>query len=240
MLKLLLTKKWIGLTIAVIILIPTFESLSDWQYRRLEARLAYNAAVINSEKSPVVPFVQLAPKGELLTETDVWRNVSAVGTFLPNEQYLVRKKSLDSEAGLWVVTPFVLTDGTKITVVRGWTAAGASAQESPQLSPVTTEQVELVGRLRQISPQNLAEPNDIPAGQRVGIDPKYGTAYLELISANPPLSNSEIRTLPAPTLTEGTHRSYAIQWQIFAVMLVGGYLILFRQDLIERRKLPVV
>lgn len=240
MIKLFLTKKWIGLTIAVIILIPTFKSLSDWQYRRLDARLSYNATVINSEKSPVVPFTKLAPQGELITKTDIWRTVSAVGSFLPNEQYLVRKKSLDSEAGLWVVTPFALTDGTKITVVRGWTAAGASAQESPQLSPVTSEQVELVGRLRQINSQNQAEPDDIPSGQRVGIDPKYGTAYLELISANPPLSNSEVITLPAPTLTEGTHRSYAIQWRIFAVMLVGGYLILFRQDLIERRKLPVV
>ena len=240
MLKLLLTKKWLGLTIAVLILIPTFKTLSDWQYRRLDARLAYNKAVLTSEKSPTVPFTQLAPGGQLLNESDVWRNVSAVGNFLPNEQYLVRKKSLDSEAGLWVVTPFALTDGTKITVVRGWTAAGQSAQVSPPLSPVTTNEIELIGRLRQISPLNQNEPNDIPAGQRIGIDPKYGSAYLELISANPPLSNNEVITLPAPTLTEGTHRSYAIQWQIFSVMLVGGYLILFRQDLIERRKLPIV
>lgn len=240
MFKLLFTKKWIALTIAVIVLIPAFKSLSDWQYRRLDTRLAYNATVLNSEAAPTVEFIKIAPEGNLENSSDLWRTVTATGNFLPTEQYFVRKKSLDSEAGLWVVTPFQLLTGEKITVVRGWTAAGSSAQVNPQLSQVTQTQVQLTGRLRQISPLNVDEPSDIPAGQRVGIDPKYGTAYLELISANPPLENAEITLLPPPKVTEGTHRSYAIQWRIFAVMLIIGYVILFRNDLIERRKLPVV
>lgn len=240
MFKLFFTKKWIAMTLAVIVLIPAFESLSDWQYRRLDSRLAYNSQVTNAQASLPVSFNQLAPNGILENKLDIWRPVTALGNFLPNEQYLIRKKSLDSEAGLWVVTPFQLVDGTKINVVRGWTAAGSSAQVSPQLSAVDTAQLELTGRLRQINPPNLVEPTDIPVGQRIGLDPKYGDAYLELVSANPPLNNPEVLTLPGPKITEGTHRSYAIQWQIFAVMLIIGYAILFRNDLIERRKLPVV
>ncbi len=240
MFKLLFTKKWIALTLAVIVLIPAFESLSDWQYRRLDSRLSYNAQVTTAQAFAPVPFAQLAPNGVLQNSTDIWRPVTAIGNFLPSEQYLIRKKSLDSEAGLWVVTPFQLLDGTKINVVRGWTAAANSAQDSPELSAVTTTQIELTGRLRQISPLNVIEPADIPTGQRIGLDPKYGDAYLELVKAQPPLNNPEVLLLPGPKITEGTHRSYAIQWQIFAVMLVIGYAILFRNDLIERRKLPIV
>ncbi len=240
MLKLFFTKKWLTLTLITIILIPSFKSLSDWQYRRLDARLSYNATIVNSETAAAVPFMQLAPQGQLQNESDIWRTVTASGNFLLEEQYLVRKKSLDSEAGLWVVTPFVLSDGTKITVVRGWTAAGSSAQVSPELTQVSNERYDLTGRLRVISPANVIEPSDLPVGQRVGINPEYGDAYLELITASPKLNTPEVIPLPAPTLTEGTHRSYAIQWRIFAVMLIIGYAILFRNDLVDRRKLPIV
>jgi cytochrome oxidase assembly protein ShyY1 len=80
----------------------------------------------------------------------------------------------------------------------------------------------------------------LPDGQRIGFDPQFGTAYIQLVKAEPNLSNPEITTLPQPKLTEGTHRSYAIQWLIFIAMLIIGYVILLRNDLINRDKLPIV
>lgn len=240
MFKFLLTPKWIALTLAVIVLIPTFKALSDWQWNRFNNRQNLNNSVIDSQQKPSVPFIELAPTGELISTTDQWRSVTATGQFIANEQYLIRKKSLDSDPGLWVVTPFRLDTGQVITVVRGWTAAAASAQLSPDLTPLPNTKFELSGRLRQITLPIKAEPNDLPPGQRVGIDPKYGTAYLELVSANPALQTPEILTLPGPKLSEGTHRSYAIQWIIFIVMLVGGYGVLIRNELVNRRKLTTM
>ena len=240
MFKVLLTKKWIALTLIVLILNPVFKSLSDWQYRRLAARQEFNAQIINAQKLPASEFTSVAANGQIQVQADLWRTVTATGSFLVDEQYLLRKRSLESEAGLWVVTPFKTINGQIITVVRGWTAAGASATQSPELSSLTTQQVTLTGRLREITPKYFDEPADLPAGQRMGIDPKYGDAYLELVSSTPELNNPEVKSLPMPTLTDGPHHSYALQWLLFMVMLDGGYLILLRNDLIERRKLTVV
>ncbi|MEY4311534.1 MAG: hypothetical protein RLZZ571_304 [Actinomycetota bacterium] len=240
MFKVLFSKKWIALSLIVLILNPVFKSLSDWQYRRLASRQEFNAQIINAQKLPSSEFTSITKNGKIQSPTDLWRTVTATGSFIVEEQYLLRKRSLESEAGLWVVTPFKTFDGQVITVVRGWTAAGASATQNPELSSLTTQQVTLTGRLREISPKNVVEPTDLPSGQRMGINPKYGEAYLELVSSNPELDNPEIVNLPMPTLTDGPHHSYALQWLLFMVMLDGGYLILLRNDLIERRKLTVV
>jgi cytochrome oxidase assembly protein ShyY1 len=139
-----------------------------------------------------------------------------------------------------VVTPFKLTSGEVITVVRGWTPAAKSALDTPKLNPAPEQQLEINGRLRLFNIRDLTEPSDLPIGQRIGINPEYGLAYLELTSTNPDISSDEITYLPPPALTEGPHRSYAIQWLIFIAMLIGGYLILLRNDLVNRSKLPTV
>lgn len=240
MLKVLLTPKWIALTLVVLVLTPTFKSLSDWQYRRLAQRQAFNATVINSQAKLPTDFLALAPLGELSNKADEWRKVTATGKFLSDQQYFLRKRSLDSEAGLWVVTPFEVNSGQTITVVRGWVAAGNSATDNPKVSAIPSDELTITGWLREISPKNVTEPKDLPAKQRIGINPQFGTAYIQFESSKPALSNPEITVLPLPTLTDGPHHSYAIQWLLFMVMLDGGYLILLRNDLIERRKLPVV
>lgn len=237
LIKLLFTPKWIALSLVTLTLIPTFKALSDWQWRRLDQRISFNSELESEVNLPAVPFTQLSPDGKFLKATDMWHPVTAKGIFLIDQQYLVRKKSLNAQAGLWVVTPLKLNNGKIITVVRGWVPAGEDAKSSPQLTAIKATPIELVGRLRQISSTNLSEPNDLPIGQRLSIDPKYGNAYLELVTSNPNLQTPEITPIPLPELTEGPHRSYAIQWLIFIVMLIGGYLILLRNDLIGQSEL---
>lgn len=240
MFKILFSPKWIALTLVVFAFVPLFKELSDWQWRRLDQRLSYNNQISSAQEKSVTAFITLAPSGNIENTSDLYRNVNASGVFLFNDQYLVRKKSLDSEAGLWVVTPFKTSQGQVFNVVRGWVAAGASASTSPELSKFDDVTYTISGRLRQISPTNLIEPNDLPPGQRAGIDPRYGDAYFELVNSEPALNTPEVIVLPMPTLTEGTHRSYAIQWLFFMGMLIIGYFILLRNDLIAKRKLPVV
>jgi cytochrome oxidase assembly protein ShyY1 len=64
-------------------------------------------------------------------------------------------------------------------------------------------------------------------------------AYVEMTASEPESLTSEIRTLPAPEVTEGTHRSYAIQWIFFEIMTVIGWIILVRNEVKEQRKATV-
>lgn len=235
MFKFLLSPKWLILTLVAVILLPTFKSLSDWQYRRLAQRQAHNSVVINAKQQPATSFESLTSNGSLGNPNDEWRTVTATGNFLQDQTYLLRKRSLDSEAGLWVVTPFKLLNGNVITVVRGWTPAAASAKETPTLSPLPTEQVALTGRMRLMSATPSPEPSDLPARQRLWLNPDLGTAYLELVSSEPELNTPEITLLPAPELSEGNHHSYAIQWLLFAAMLVIGYAVLLRTDYLAHK-----
>lgn len=240
MFKVLFSTKWIVLTLIVLIAIPAFKELSDWQYRRLVTRQDFNESVKSSLAKPVTSFELIAPYGNLADLKDEWRPITATGKFLEDQQYFLRKRSLDSQPGLWVVTPFKLVSGQIITVVRGWTPAAKSASETPALTKLPNENYEIYGRLRLIGTQDKAEPADLPIGQRINLNPEFGLAYLELTSSIPTITNNQITSLPAPKLTEGPHRSYAIQWLIFIVMLVGGYAILLWNDLFNRRELPIV
>jgi cytochrome oxidase assembly protein ShyY1 len=64
-------------------------------------------------------------------------------------------------------------------------------------------------------------------------------AYVEMTASRPESKTSDIRTLPAPEVTEGAHRSYAIQWLFFEIMTVIGWIILVRNELKEQRKISL-
>jgi len=57
-----------------------------------------------------------------------------------------------------------------------------------------------------------------------------------MTASRPESRSAEIRELPAPEVTEGNHRSYAIQWTFFEFLTVVGWVVLVRNEVIERRK----
>jgi cytochrome oxidase assembly protein ShyY1 len=170
--------------------------------------------------------------------------VRLTGTWVPQSQVLVRKQSLDSNTGLWVVTPLLLTDGTIVIVNRGWTPAANSALESPVVSQLPTGTVEVLGRVRAVIPRGKPAPTDLPAGQvdRIvpleisALDLTISNSYVEMTASRPESRTAEISQLPAPEVTDGNHRSYAIQWTFFEFLTVLGWCVLVRNEVIERRK----
>jgi cytochrome oxidase assembly protein ShyY1 len=60
-----------------------------------------------------------------------------------------------------------------------------------------------------------------------------------MTASRPESKSADIRTLPAPEVTEGAHRSYAIQWMFFEIMTVIGWIILVRNELKEQRKIAL-
>jgi cytochrome oxidase assembly protein ShyY1 len=98
--------------------------------------------------------------------------------------------------------------------------------------------VEVSGRVREVVNRTKPKPSDLPAGQvdtvaplEISNGPKtVSNIYLEMTTSNPESRPDEIRELPAPEVTEGPHRSYALQWIFFAIMTVIGWIVLVRNE----------
>ncbi|MEY3607103.1 MAG: hypothetical protein RL289_1283 [Actinomycetota bacterium] len=228
-------------------MLPAFQALSNWQWHRLSDRQIYNVQIQEQiDKPPVLIEEVLTTAGDakVIPDHSQWRTVELTGVWLQTDQVLVRKKSLESDLGLWVVTPLKLTDGTVVMVNRGWTAAANSAVDSPVVADVPTGSIEVLGRLREVTPRTKPGPTDLPEGQVDRIIPleivdspeTLTNAYVEMTASRPESKSADIRTLPAPEVTEGAHRSYAIQWMFFEIMTVIGWVILVRNEVKEQRK----
>lgn len=247
MFKFLLQPKWIAVTLFCLIALPAFQALSNWQWHRLDQRHVYNKLILAEIAKPEVPILDLVDHGSsplALLEEAQWRTVEATGVWVPSDQVLVRKKSLESDLGLWVVTPLQLADGTIIMVNRGWTAAANSAVDSPVVTDTPAGQVEVLGRVRDVQQRKKPAPTDLPDGQVDQIVPleivdspnTLSNVYLEMTASRPESRSNDIRELPAPEITEGPHRSYAVQWIFFEIMTVIGWVVLVRNEVLEQKK----
>lgn len=204
-------------------------------------------AQINKEPIPITELIVDIDGAKSVPEDSQWRTVEITGVWLQDNQVLVRKKSLESDLGLWVVTPLQLADGTIVMINRGWTAAANSAVDSPVVSDVPIGTIEVLGRLRDVTERTKPAPTDLPEGQVDRIVPTeivdspdtLTNAYVEMTASRPESRSTEIRSLPAPEVTEGAHRSYAIQWIFFEIMTVIGWIILVRNEVKEQRKAAV-
>lgn len=245
--KFLLTPKWLFVTLICLALLPGFQALSNWQWHRLHDRQAYNVEIqAEIDKSPVVISELLIPGADSKTvpSKSQWRTVELTGTWLQGKQVLVRKKSLESDLGLWVVTPLRLSDGTVVMINRGWTAAANSAVDSPVVASVPSGTIEVLGRLRDVQARTKPAPTDLPLGQVDRIIPleivnspeTLSNAYVEMTASRPESKSADIRTLPEPEVTEGAHRSYALQWMFFEIMTVIGWTILVRNEFKDQQK----
>lgn len=244
--KFLLTPKWILVTLICFGMLPAFQALSNWQWHRLSDRQVYNVQIQSQiEKEPVAVSDIVIENSDSKTVPDdtQWRTVEMTGTWMQPDQVLVRKKSLESNLGLWVVTPLRLGDGTIVMINRGWTAAANSAIDSPAVADVPSGTIEVLGRIREVQERTSPAPTDLPEGQVDRIIPMeivsstdtLSNAYIEMTASRPESKTAEIRTLPEPEVTEGAHRSYALQWMFFEIMTVIGWIILVRNELKDQR-----
>ncbi len=245
MLKFLLTPKWVALTVVALLLQPAFWELSQWQWRRLHQRETYNAVIIKNQALEPAPLEEIISTGSQATTIDKtyeWRRIDVVGTWLTNKQVLVRKQTYESNLGFWVITPFESTSGLTILVNRGWIAATDSALSTPSVQSPPNGLVEILGRTRIVTPRTKTRPADLPMKQVDGVHPDevlpstelVSNAYLELTASTPESRTSDLQPILAPEVTEGPHRSYALQWIFFAIMTLIGWGVLVRKELQDR------
>jgi cytochrome oxidase assembly protein ShyY1 len=216
---------------------------SQWQFHRGVARHERNAQINSHIDLPITEIKNVAAD----PISHEWQRVRVNGKFDADRQILLRNHYNEGKYGFEALTAFTSVDGATFWVDRGWVQAGATATEQPDLPATPIGEVSIVGRLRLDSslPQGnffaiptgkssglISEANAQSSNSVNGIESDY---YLDLLEGNLPELTPAV-VAEVPELTDGPHFAYALQWVIFAgLVLYGRFLI--RREVLTREEL---
>jgi cytochrome oxidase assembly protein ShyY1 len=234
--KFAFSRRWAGYLALTILFAAVCSGLGVWQLaRRDEALAEINKVATNFDAAPV-PVAEALPARDAFNESQKWMRVKLTGTYLTDEQLLVRNRPLHGP-GFEVLTPLLLTDGTVFVVDRGWLPTGAR-QDAPDTVPEPPAgQVTVVARLKAGEPtlpgrgasgNQIATINLDDIAQRVG-QPTYTGAYGLMASEDPAPAERPI-AITKPSPDEGPHLSYAFQWFVFGLLAFVGFGWAVRQE----------
>lgn len=236
--------RWLLSHLFVLTCVVAFVNLGFWQLRRLDERRALNATVSSRMDASPVPLADVISPGadREAVEQARFREVQATGRYRVEEQVRIANRSNEGAAGWWIVTPLDLGDGTVVVVNRGWVPLtvgdGAPEAFAPPSGTVT-----LTGLVRRSGggpppPPGSTRPPASPVDQLGRVDLALlagqvrGTmypVYLDLHAQLPPQPGELPIPVPRPTLDEGSHFSYAMQWFTFAGLTAVVYPLLLRR-----------
>jgi len=221
--------------------------LGFWQLDRLAARRQRNEQVAQRLALPPIELNAL-PRD---SAGWLYRRVTVRGHYDPVRTIILPARYLGGIPGVHVVTPLRLEPGPAVLVNRGWLPAA----DGINVDPATfreAEPVELEGLLLPFfGPESSLGRRSGDAGARTsrGAHARDGFRRVwftmdetALRAQFPyPLGRVHILALPAgdrgtgprrldpPSLSQGPHLSYAIQWFSFAAIALGGWIALVRK-----------
>jgi len=205
--------------------------LGFWQISRWHEKQALNAALRSGlERAPLSLRTTALPLDSLRG-----RRVSVTGVLDETHHVLLSGRANNGSPGVNVVTPLVVGKGSSAVLVnRGWLyapdAATARAQDYPE--PGELDVVGIAEGLRRGSegpPMRTLESDSTTLLSARWLD--FDSLSLRLPYAiapfvirqlpGPGVPDIPLRTPPRP-LDESMHLSYAVQWFLFAAILLGG------------------
>ncbi|MFQ5947386.1 MAG: SURF1 family protein [Acidimicrobiia bacterium] len=241
----MLSRRWIFGHLVAVAVVVLFVNLGFWQLRRLDERRQLNALVEARMDGPAVPLRELrsvpGPDGdESLGQLD-YRRVVVSGLYDPEQEVLVLGKTYAGRTGYHVLTPLV-TDGEAVLVSRGWVPIEWGDPPVPEAVPPSGP-VEVTGVLlpSRSGSGSSVDGDRVEVMTREDIDlvdaqTRYQLLpdYLLLAMQAPAQGDFPVPADP-PRLGEGRHLSYAVQWFLFASIVVVGYPVLLRKTLRHER-----
>lgn len=243
MYRFLLRPKWLLFLAGCVALAVVFVGLGNWQLSRLDQRKAQNSVVLEAREGTPQQVASVLSTTSEPQRSDEYRRVVATGRYDTAHEYLVRGKTVDEEAGLFVLTPLITADGTDLLVARGWIAPNpAGANVAPTVPPAPTGEVTVIGRVRRSESGALQEAtiSGIQTVKRINtsriaeqLDGPTYQGFLELTEQTP-AADEALTSIPEPEISEGPHLAYAVQWFLFAGLLFVGYGIFARREAEQR------
>jgi surfeit locus 1 family protein len=223
----------LALTLAVLVLLPTFLFLGWWQLQRAEEKRQLQAQYDALARDEPVWVSRHAESAEALR----FRRVRARGVYEPRYQILLDNRVHQGQAGYHVLTPLRLeASDMRVLVNRGWVPLGESRDRPPALeTPGGVVEVVGVATLPSEVPLKLVAPPGAGSWQPVW-------PYLDIASyrAATGFPVQPVVVLLDPQSPAGgfgrywtrldagiaVHHGYAFQWFALALALVAIYVYL--------------
>lgn len=227
---------WLGVFVVIAALVCV--RLGIWQLSRLEERRAYNAAVAERFTGGAEDVgVALARD----TGDARWRRVHGVGVADYDRELTVAARTRGGSPGVWMVTPVRYSaSDTLLVLVRGWvySANGRTvefdrwreADTLPFDGIVDAFHTPLSGQMnltsddravRWLSRDSLERRWGAPVAPMLVY--QLGATPADTLGGYAATGGTVPARFPVPTLDEGPHKSYAMQWFSFALVFLVGY-----------------
>ena len=203
---------------------------AQWQYHRGVDRHARNTII---EERIARAAIELGKIDSELANNE-WQSIVTTGSFDEKKQILLRNRYSEGKYGYEVLTLFTSTSGEKFWVDRGWVQAGATATTPPEVTSVPVGEVTITGRFRLDSslPRGsfFALPGsgeDLVAELNAQSQLNTEKYYLDLLSGSEPSLTPAV-TAQLPSLSDGPHMAYALQWLFFGGLVIYGRFLIRR------------
>lgn len=239
MYRFLLTPRWWGINVFVLLAIPFCVFMGSWQLGRFEDRVQTSRDA--SEQAEAAKTEAARPLAELLPVDKNTSGKQATATGRYAEQLLVPDREVDDKQGFYVLTLLRTDDGRALPVVRGWLPGDADPAKAP--APPTGE-VTVTGALQASeSPgsNGVSAVGGLPKGQTGAISSaslvnlvpyKVYDAWITLAKAD-----SGMTAVPA-TAAQDTgldlkafqNLGYTGEWFVFAGFVVFMWFRLLRRE----------
>jgi len=211
-----------------------FVRLGVWQLARLKEKRAFNA-ILAQRLGEAATAVTALPGDTALGH---YRRVTASGTLLYDREVVYAGRSHEGSPGVDLLTPMRIAGrDTVVMVNRGWAYSPDAAtidnlhwkeKDSAQVAGYAET---FAGLERGSSPNTLRR---VHALDRAAIQSLVGLPVAPHVLVQTSDSATHADSIPVrlniPTLDEGPHQSYAIQWFSFALVAVVGGVALSRRS----------
>lgn len=227
-LRFLLSRRWIVFLLVVVALAWLAWRLGEWQFHRLEERQDRNATIERNEEQAPIPVTEVLSTDAPPTTEQEWQRVTATGTYVPEDTVVVRYRTREGAAGVDVVVPLELADGTSLLVDRGWFATdnrGATPDDVPQppAGEVDIEgwvRIDATGASTQVDDQSTRAISSEQIG--AALDREVLTGFVDLSSESPEAAEP-LAPVELPELDGGPHFFYGLQWWFFGALALFGF-----------------
>lgn len=208
-----------------------FVRLGFWQLERLRERQAYNAPV---ESRLGLPPVELRELPRALEDAR-HRRVLVSGQYDYSREIVLTLRSRQGSPGVNLLTPMrVAGNDTAVLVNRGWIYApdGVDADTGPwhEADPAAATGYIRLLETGDAGGARSTERTDAvrrPHHATIVAMLPYPIAPYYVVLTSPGSDPERVPPrVPPPALDEGSHRSYAVQWFTFALIVLGGMAIL--------------
>ncbi len=239
MYRFLLTPRWWGINVFVLLAIPFCVFMGSWQLGRFEDRVQDHrdagVQAAENKREAARPLTEMLP----VDKATSGKQVTASGRY--GRQLLVPGRELDGRKGFYVLTLLRTDEGKALPVVRGWLPGAADPAKAP--APPGGE-VTVTGALQASeTPGDNGVPSQggLPAGQTAAISAAslVNLVPYDVYDAWVTLDRADSGMKPVPAaapndtgldLKAFQNLGYTGEWFVFAGFVVFMWFRLLRRE----------